>query len=652
MEPIKLEFILKGDIDKELSRINLAIKGVGDQSYASFSRLLRDSDKSFTGLSAGTRSLATTLQDVIGCLRANEQAQRALYAEYEKGSMSAAEYADAQARLSVQQTTLRDRASELARQIESEVRQNNMATGSLNQKLSLLGDLQRQYAGLTEAERNNTAVGGALATQIKGLNNEITAIQANLRQEQQVEALVMGSLRQKQTLLGELQLRYAGLSEAERNNAATGGALATQVKQLNNEITTIQANLRQEQQVEALVDGSLQERIVTLSRLREEYAKLGKAERESMTGTNLVTQIREVDEEITRMQANMGRVKIGATGFNSLGMSVQQVARELPSLTMGANMFFLAISNNLPILADELKRARVEFDNLKKTNQAATPVWKQVLSSIMSWQTALVVGITLLSVYGKDILDWARGLLGADQAQKGLNESMTDFNSILSRERQHLRSLFSDLDRARKGTEGYRRAINDINAAYGKYLPNLLSEKSSLREIEEAYRLVNKSLRENAALKAQGNAIDKVLEKSIKVQSEALTGMREIATEKLGELKSDGIVDIIPGLTEDFRTAGKTWEDAWRGVSARIQSELGGKKLSGSFFDELEDYVRSVYKSEKQISDIQRQFNPFFNKEAADKAVVLNKRRWEEIKAQADSTLESIASDQDRKSVV
>lgn len=313
---------------------------------------------------------------------------------------------------------------------------------------------------------------------------------------------------------------------------------------------------------------------------------------------------------------------------------------------MGANMFFLAISNNLPVLADNIRTARVEYDLLKKSGQTAIPVWKQVLTSIVSWQTALVVGITLLSVYGKDIVNWIQGLLGADQAQKRLNESMTDFNSILATERQHLRTLFSALEKSTAGTEGHRKAINEINTAYGKYLPNLLSEKSSLNEIREAYRLVNKQLMENAALKAQSGAIDKTLEKAIKTQSEALTEMREIATRNLGESKSGGIMDIIPGLTEDFRAAGKTWEEAWQGISAKIRSELGGKKLGGSFYEELEDYVRSVYESEKEISDIQKQFSPFFNKEAAERDIIENKAYWEDIKKQATSVLESIDAEQ------
>ncbi|WP_130882120.1 coiled-coil domain-containing protein [Parabacteroides distasonis] len=202
------------------------------------------------------------------------------------------------------------------------------------------------------------------------------------------------------------------------------------------------------------------------------------------------------------------------------------------------------------------------------------------------------------------------------------------------------------MEKSTAGTEGHRKAINEINTAYGKYLPNLLSEKSSLNEIREAYRLVNKQLMENAALKAQSGAIDKTLEKAIKTQSEALTEMREIATRNLGESKSGGIMDIIPGLTEDFRAAGKTWEEAWQGISAKIRSELGGKKLGGSFYEELEDYVRSVYESEKEISDIQKQFSPFFNKEAAERDIIENKAYWEDIKKQATSVLESIDAEQ------
>lgn len=520
-DPVYITFEFRGNLEDEVEKVTLGIKGLRDESAKTYQRLIADSGAAYGAMSAENRKLAVTVQESINALRDLAVVQGSLDDGLEAGTVTTRQYTRMKAALAVRENSLRE------------------------------------------------AISGGMRT----LNERI-----------QTESRAVDSVMALQKRLQELTSAYYNLS---------------------------------------------------------------KADREGNAGQGILRQIGDLDKEIQTAQSRLSAYSRSAgTGFNGLSMSVQQVARELPSLTMGANMFFLAISNNLPVLADNIRTARVEYDLLKKSGQTAIPVWKQVLTSIVSWQTALVVGITLLSVYGKDIVNWIQGLLGADQAQKRLNESMTDFNSILATERQHLRTLFSALEKSTAGTEGHRKAINEINTAYGKYLPNLLSEKSSLNEIREAYRLVNKQLMENAALKAQSGAIDKTLEKAIKTQSEALTEMRKIATRNLGESKSGGIMDIIPGLTEDFRAAGKTWEEAWQGISAKIRSELGGKKLGGSFYEELEDYVRSVYESEKEISDIQKQFSPFFNKEAAERDIIENKAYWEDIKKQATSVLESIDAEQ------
>lgn len=520
-DPLYITFEFRGNLEDEVEKMTLGIKGLRDESAKTYQRLIVDSGAAYGAMSAENRKLAVSIQENINALRDLAVVQGSLDDGLEAGTVTIRQYTRMKAALAVRENSLRE------------------------------------------------AISGGMRT----LNERI-----------QTESRAVDSVMALQKRLQELTTAYYNLS---------------------------------------------------------------KADREGNAGRGILKEIGDLDKEIQTAQSRLSAYSRSAgTGFNGLSMSVQQVARELPSLTMGANMFFLAISNNLPILADNIRTARVEYDLLKKSGQTAIPVWKQVLTSIVSWQTALVVGITLLSVYGKDIVNWIQGLLGADQVQKRLNDSMTDFNAILATERQHLRTLFSALEKTTAGTEGHRKAINEINTAYGKYLPNLLSEKSSLNEIREAYRLVNRQLMENAALKAQSSAIDKTLEKAIKTQSEALTEMREITTKNLGESKSGGIMDIIPGLTEDFRAAGKTWEEAWRGVSAKIRSELGGKKLGGSFYEELEDYVRSVYESEKEISDIQKQFSPFFNKEAAERNIIENKAYWEDIKEQATSVLESIDAGQ------
>ena len=77
---------------------------------------------------------------------------------------------------------------------------------------------------------------------------------------------------------------------------------------------------------------------------------------------------------------------------------------------MSLQQFFLAISNNLPMFADELQRAAAANEKLRKEGHATIPVWRQVLSALGSWQTILVVGITLLTAYGKEIGQWVKEL--------------------------------------------------------------------------------------------------------------------------------------------------------------------------------------------------------------------------------------------------
>lgn len=157
-------------------------------------------------------------------------------------------------------------------------------------------------------------------------------------------------------------------------------------------------------------------------------------------------------------QRNVGNY---ASGWNGLNVSIQQIARELPALSVSANTFFLAISNNLPIFIDELKKARVEYELLKKSGQTATPVFKQVLSPLLSWQTALVVGITLLSSYGGEITKWVGSLFDARKEIDYLKQLQEDLNKAQKE------GVKNAQDEAVKLDILYRAAIN-LNKPMGE----------------------------------------------------------------------------------------------------------------------------------------------------------------------------------------
>lgn len=167
--------------------------------------------------------------------------------------------------------------------------------------------------------------------------------------------------------------------------------------------------------------------------------------------------------------------------YNGLNMSIQQIAREMPSLAMGPQMFFLAISNNLPIFTDELARARKEYDALVASGQKGTPVWKQVLSSLFSWQTALTTGIMLLVMYGDEIVEWVKGLFTTKDALDKTRESQEKFNEYVRKLNDEWRNSVATT--AGENIAAYQRLAREYNALGD----NMNAKKKFVKDNEDAF---------------------------------------------------------------------------------------------------------------------------------------------------------------------
>ena len=215
----------------------------------------------------------------------------------------------------------------------------------------------------------------------------------------------------KKELKGLQKLESDGinLTEAQRQRRIQLTSSLEEHKQSVSQLKQILAN---EIKSEQAVRGSMNEMSQSLGTMRMFYRTLNEEERNSQFGQELLKRIQQVDTKIKELDASIGNHQrnVGnyASHWDGLGFSIQQVARELPSISYGLNTFFVAISNNLPILADDIRRAIAKYKAAVAEGKAATPVWKQIVKSIFSWQTALVGGITLLTLYGDKIAAWVR----------------------------------------------------------------------------------------------------------------------------------------------------------------------------------------------------------------------------------------------------
>lgn len=203
----------------------------------------------------------------------------------------------------------------------------------------------------------------------------------------------------------------------------------------------------------------------------------------------------------------------------------------------------------------------------------------------------------------------------AQKQQEKLNETFKDFAVESAKEERSLSSLFDALKRTNSGTDERKKLIKAVNDQYGQYLPSLLSEKSSLEEINEAYTIINTSIKEQIALKIKNATTDDVITSGLKEQVSAVSDIRKSLAGKFNIGLVDSIVDEIKQTTDEYQKAGSTWEKAWQQAYFNVQRKYTGKiKLGNDFATSMEDYVKSVFDTEQAVAMIEKQYAPFITK--------------------------------------
>lgn len=264
--------------------------------------------------------------------------------------------------------------------------------------------------------------------------------------------------------------------------------------------------------------GSYNEMNAAMLELQKRYKALSEADRESSVGKNLISQanslnnkLKEIDAQFGNYQRNVGNY---ASSWNGLNVQTQQLLRELPSLTLSFNQFFLAISNNLPMFADELERAREEFKRMKAEGLTAIPVWKQLLGSIFSWQSALVIGITLLSAYGSEIIDWVGSLFKAKDAVEDLESAYKQLENARRKGISDSVKERAELDLLYKATQDNNRlmedriaAVEELQKKYPSYFGNMDKEQILAGASAMSYERLKNSIIAAAQARAMSEKI-------------------------------------------------------------------------------------------------------------------------------------------------
>ena len=357
---------------------------------------------------------------------------------------------------------------------------------------------------------------------------------------------------------------------------------------------------------EQVARGSIDEMSQALSRMRTVYRSLNESERTSGWGQNLLKNIESIDTKVKELDATMGvhtrNVGNYASGFNMLGFQIQQVARELPSLAYGPQIFFSAISNNLPMLADEIARAKKSVDELKKAGQTFTPVWKQIASSIFSWQTLLVAGVTVLTLYGKEITSWVASLFKGKTAIDTAAAALEQFNSAMAQgsvsaqsELTKLNLLYNAATDLSKPYEERAEAVKKLQDIYPAYFGNMAAEQVMVGNAVGDYE----DLRDAIVEVAQAKAAQELITEDKKTIARI---------EKTGDAYAN-YSRALKEYRKEYEKAINIYADMGQGGSNAIWGAKGFAESRTGLSKFREEFISALKKMGEEGDDIWKQIN-------------------------------------------
>lgn len=328
-------------------------------------------------------------------------------------------------------------------------------------------------------------------------------------------------------------------------------------------------------------------------------------EKELARRKQLIQSAAMVREEQKRLKEAMGNYTLSVgnyeKAFNGLDLAMQQIVRETPTITMGARMYFMAISNNLPILTDQIKRIReenaarqVKIDTMKAEGAATAEiqalqkqqisVGKQLLSSLFSWQTAMILGITLLTMYGDKIVDWIADVFSAEgatrawkEAQEDLNKTIDDANNSAAKSITQADVLYRIATDETRSVEDRTRAGEILQKQYEDYFGNLSTEQIMLGQAEQAHKSLTEALMREAKARAYLSKLEELYGKEYEQEKQLTEDLKPGATRTetiLSQLRAPGQAPNLAKVNEDLEKMHEARIESSRNALAATRKEI------------------------------------------------------------------------------
>lgn len=604
-----------GSIDKITQSLDLLI-----DSYSEMVNAIKASSKemvsAINNMSTSTKSGREALDETARAAQRLERAEKEYnFAMSDTGKLVA---------------DLKAKTAALNRSTAEHEKYLDSAKGSYDRLQGKLKNLINMYKALS-AEQREAGTGNRLIEQINATRAKIAVLDDQLRvhvdqmtkvqkaeeklaylqsEEGQRYLELKAKIREVMSAHTAQKAQVDALSQAQQRYNQAMDATNIQVKELDLQTKILNQTAKYQAQINQSAEGSY-------NRLAAQYAlnkiklnAMSSAEREAADkGKVLEKETAAIYQQMIKLQEATGnhRLSVGnyAKSWDGLGMSVTQVVRELPAAAVSLNTFFLGISNNIPIVVDEIKRAREENAKLRAEGKPTVSVTKRIVSALFSWQTALVVLLYALSAHGKEILHWIQVCWSGQKAIADMgdvvsevSDKLEDSTKQLGEQIATLRRLSIEWNALGGNLKKQKQFIKDNQTEFNKLdvsINNVNDAESLLVKNTEAFiSALEARAKATAAMQVASEYYGKAISKQFEFEKEY--GSKPTAWQRF---LAGGVVGLFGG---DKEYTNKTYQKQKKQLQTQIEKEIAydedfadkAVKLAGSYYDKVNELYKKL----------------------------------------------------------
>ena len=601
---------------------------------------LDDLNKSFgtvvNAIRAGAIKITNALKNMSGATSEGKQA-------IDDAAIAASRLERAQKELAFAMTDTGKQVAWLKEQTKdynaSSVNQKKIITsleGSYNKLKAELKDNVDLWKSLSEAERNDAAIGGETLNKILDIKQRL----GDLNEQMKLQVTQMSELEKAQQRLTylrsedgkkliEVKKQIADLLRGEREEKQSIDQLAQAKQKLeqarseeNQELQKVNAEIRRANQLAKLQAQLNNSAVGSYNQLAAQYEinkiklnAMGQQQRATTAeGKKLEEETLAIYRQMIHLQEATGNYRLSVghyeKAWNGLGNAMNQIIREAPSMAVSLNTFFLAISNNLPILWDEIDRTREKNKLLRAEGKPTQSVAKTIVASIFSWQTALIILISALSYNGEAILKWIKIAWKGQDAVADTGDVINSISDKIAKSNTQLGEQLASLD---KLVIGWKNLGGNLNKQK-QFIKDNKSEFDkldvSIRNVHDAENLlVNNTDAIRDALYARAKATA-AMQVAAEYYGKAIQKQFEFE-KKYGSKPGGWQTFFAGGITGWFKETvlgeeDKETRETLKHIKPKIKSQVEKEKAY------YEDYAtKAVKEAEKQYALIDNIYKKF-----------------------------------------